>query len=124
MMTFPNLFLSVLKSIHPKEYGIIAFALLSVVLLSSGNASHLNADLFEKSQTQESFSLLSSCSFEGNAQESQTSFDVIIMRRQKSGKLFYFYNNLCSKQSDPRVCTRAYYSCTLGNFDQKEEVIK
>ncbi|HBN22244.1 MAG TPA: hypothetical protein DD412_03305 [Holosporales bacterium] len=85
----PNLLISVLRIIRPKEYTAIVLSLLGIALLSSVNASSLNADLFEGSQNKTSFSLLSSCSVEANAQESLTSFDVQSTRRQKYSHSFY-----------------------------------
>ena len=84
-----NLLIAALKTLRPREYTAIAFSLLGIALLSSVNASHLNSDLFERSQNQDSFILLSSCSFEANAQESLTSFDVQSTRRQKCSHSFY-----------------------------------
>jgi hypothetical protein len=84
-----NLLIAALKTLRPREYTAIAFSLLGIALLSSVNASHLNADLFEGSQNQDSFHLLSSYSLEANAQESLTSFDVQSTRRQKCSHSFY-----------------------------------
>lgn len=84
-----NLLIAALKTLRPREYTAIAFSLLGIALLSSVNASHLNPDLFEGSQNQDSFHLLSSSSLEANAQESLTSFDVQSTRRQKCSHSFY-----------------------------------
>jgi hypothetical protein len=84
-----NLLIAALKTLRPREYTAIAFSLLGIALLSSVNASHLNADLFEGALNQDSFHLLSSCSVEANSQESYTSFDVQSTRRQKCSRSFY-----------------------------------
>jgi len=84
-----NLLIAALKTLRPREYTAIAFSLLGIALLSNVNASNLNADLFEGSQNQDSFHLLSSCSLEANSQESYTSFDVQSTRRQKYSHSFY-----------------------------------
>ena len=84
-----NLFMEALRTLRPKEYTAIVLFLLGIALLSNVNASHLNPDLFEGFQNQTSFTLLSSCSLEANAQESLTSFDVQSTRRQKCSHSFY-----------------------------------
>lgn len=84
-----NILISAMRTIRPKEYTAIVLSLLGIALLSNVNASHLNPDLFEGAQNQDSFHLLSSCSLEANAQESLTSFDVQSTRRQKCSHSFY-----------------------------------
>jgi len=79
-----NILISAMRAIRPKEYTAIVLSLLGIALLSNVNASHLNPDLFEGYQNQTSFSLLSSCSVEANAQESLTSFDVAVRDVKKT----------------------------------------
>lgn len=95
-MSFPNLFLSSLKVIRPKEYGVIALTLMSLALASSSKASvvapsSLNEAVFHDASKSKSFSLLTSVSssLADLSQDSTTRFDVSILRRQKPSGLFF-----------------------------------
>ncbi len=95
-MSFPNLLVSSLKVIRPKEYGLIALTLMGIAFVSTSKASviessALNEGVFHDASKSKSFSLLSSVSrsLVDLSQDSTTRFDVSILRRQKPSGLFF-----------------------------------
>lgn len=94
-MSFPNLFISSLKVIRPKEYGVIALTLIGCAFVSSSKAavidsSSLNEGVLYDPSKSKIFSLISSVSssLADLSQDGTKSFDVEIMRRQKPSGLF------------------------------------
>lgn len=119
-MSFPNLFLSSLKVIRPKEYGVIALTLMSVAFVSSSKASvidspSLNEGVFHDASKSKSFSLLSSVSssLADLSQDGTKSFDVEIMRRQKPSGLFS--SCLITRSEPPCKVTTVFSSTSLAN---------